>query len=118
VIAEQWTGLLRYAALFVLFMLVYFLLLNPVKRRVIAALESVQVRASSGRALGGEAEAVAALPNKFGNEQALIEESSRTSPQFTQALALKQQIVTKVKTDPEGASRLVQDWMRGSGVRS
>jgi flagellar M-ring protein FliF len=120
VIAEQWTGLLRYAALLVLFLLVYFLLLNPVKRRVIATLESVEVRVSSGRApaLAGEAEPAGALPSKFGNEQALLEETSRTSPQFTQALALKQQIVTKVKTDPENASRLVQDWMRGSGVRS
>jgi flagellar M-ring protein FliF len=119
VIAEQWTGLLRYAALLLLFMLVYFLILNPVKRRVIAALESVEVRISSGRApaVTGEAES-AALSSRFGNDQALLDETSRTNPQFTQALALKQQIVSKVKTDPESASRLVQDWVRGSGVRS
>jgi flagellar M-ring protein FliF len=113
VIAEHWTGLFRYAALFGLFVLVYFLILNPVKKQVLATLQAQPVAALPGKgaqALGGGAGAL-------GNDQGLLEETAVANPQFNRALALKQQIVSNVKTDPENAGRLVKDWLQESGAR-
>ena len=122
VITERYTGLLRYAALLVLFMLVYFLLLSPVKKRVLAAIKATEVRITTGRpqgpALAAGSAGAAALPTGFGNEAALPEGTSDATADFTRALALKQQIVGKVKTDPENASRLVQNWVREPGARA
>ena len=53
----------------------------------------------------------------LGDERGLLEETAVANPQFTRALALKQQIVSTVKTDPENAGRLVKDWLQESGAR-
>jgi hypothetical protein len=43
-----------------------------------------------------------ALPN---------EAASEASPEVRQAVSLKKQLVSKVKEDPVGASRLIQNWL-------
>ena len=45
VVTERWTGMLRYVALFGLFLMVYFLVLNPVKKQVLAAFEAAPAAA-------------------------------------------------------------------------
>jgi len=47
----------------------------------------------------------------------LLEETAAANPQFKRARALKQQIVSNVKTDPENAGRLVKDWLQESSAR-
>ena len=44
--AERWTGLLRYAALLVIFLLVYLLVLRPVKKQVLGILKQPDTRGS------------------------------------------------------------------------
>ena len=107
-VAERWTGLLRYVGVFALFLLVYFLILSPVKNRVLTAIEAAGNRASNGRVLAGEA---VGTPGLSGAEQAALGGATPV-PQLQQANVLKQQIVARVKTDAENAARPVQDWLR------
>jgi flagellar M-ring protein FliF len=110
--SERWIGVLRYAALLVLFGLVYLLILRPVKKQVVqmlqaplhAALPADAAAAGSAAALGIPA-SIAALGAEGGNG---------SSPDTQHAVALKKQIVSKVKEDPESASRLIQNWVRQS----
>ena len=113
IVTERWTGVLRYAAIFVLFVLVYFLILNPVKSRVLTAIEAAGARAPAerDRALASEA----ASPELYGGEQAAL--AGGAQAQLQRANALKQQIVAKVKTDPASATRPVQGWLR-DGVQT
>ncbi len=107
-VAERWTGLLRYVGVFALFLLVYFLILSPVKNRVLTAIEAAGNRASNERVLAGEA---VGTPGLSGAEQAALGGATQV-PQLQQANVLKQQIVARVKTDAENAARPVQDWLR------
>jgi flagellar M-ring protein FliF len=110
-VAERWTGLLRYVGVFALFLLVYFLILSPVKSRVLTAIEAAGTRASNERALGTEANAVAGSLELYGGEHATLGGASAV-PQLQQANVLKQQIVARVKTDAENAAKPVQGWLR------
>ncbi len=110
-VAERWTGLLRYAGVFALFLLVYFLILAPVKSRVLTAIESAGTRAANDRVLGAGGSGGAASPELIGGEQAALAGGGAV-PQLQQANVLKQQIVARVKNDAEGAARPVQGWLR------
>lgn len=110
-VAERWTGMLRYVALSAFFLILYLLILNPVKRQVVAILQSPgrpALPASAGNANGGSlgGESVAGgLPDEVG---------SGASPEVEAAVLLKKRLVDKVKGDPQGASRLIQNWLRQS----
>ena len=115
VIAERWTGQLRYVELAILFALVYFLLLNPVKKRVMGVLQSLEVHVTTGHGPALTAQAVGAQPLLGANGETLLEEMSSTNPQYQRATALKKQIATTVHANPENASRLVQGWLQENG---
>jgi flagellar M-ring protein FliF len=110
-VAERWTGLLRYVALSAFFLIVYLLILNPVKKQVVAILQSpgrpglpASASGGGGAALGGE-NIAGGLPEDVG---------SGASPEVEAAVLLKKKLVNKVKGDPQGASRLIQNWLRQS----
>jgi flagellar M-ring protein FliF len=110
VFIEQWTGLLRYVALFAIFLLVYALVLRPVKKQVVAILQH------PARAIPA-ANAAAALPagggaaaESSGAAPAGLQEPPATDVSHT--VNLKRELVNRVKSDPEAASRLVQNWVR------
>jgi flagellar M-ring protein FliF len=117
VITERWTGLFRYVAVFALFVLVYFLILKPVKSRVLAAIDSTQVGAPTARNQIAGSESSLPPGNDFASGRATFE-GAAANPQLQRATALQQQIVTRVKTDPESATRPIQGWLRGSGVQT
>jgi len=94
-----WLGLLRYASILLLFMIVYFLMLRPVKRQLVAALRELPAKVAAANAAAVTTAGVeVALP--AGAEQA------------RRAANLKKQLAEKVKSEPETASRLVESWMR------
>ncbi len=102
---EQWTFVLRYIGLLALFGLVYALILRPVKKQVLALLRNppaafpaAAVAGTVGAALTDDA-GLAGLPNPD------------IASDVREAVSLKKQLVTKVKQDPEGASRLIQNWL-------
>jgi len=87
VVTEQWTGMLRYVALFGLFLLVYFLVLNPVKKQVLAAFESAPTALSPANANPALASPSAAeLP--AGNRGGLGT-GAAGDPQMQRALAMR-----------------------------
>jgi flagellar M-ring protein FliF len=94
----EWLGLLRYAGILALFVIVYFLMLRPVKRQLMTALRELPGRIAAGNAVAATAGVEVALP--AGAEQT------------RRATTLRKQLAEKVKSEPETASRLVESWMR------
>jgi len=97
---EPWSWALRYVGLAALFLVVYFLILRPVKRQAVAAFKQLPgsarlVPQAAGAALDG------ALP---GLEAGVHEGGKRASE-------LKRLLAEKVKAEPESASRLVEGWV-------
>ncbi|MGD0963610.1 MAG: flagellar basal-body MS-ring/collar protein FliF [Candidatus Acidiferrales bacterium] len=113
VVTERWTGMLRYVALFGLFLLVYFLILNPVKKQVLAAFEAAPAALPAGAA---NTPLAAAAPELAPGNRAGLTPGASTDPQLQRALNMRQQVVSTVKADPESAGRLVQNWLGESGA--
>ncbi|HEY1799359.1 MAG TPA: flagellar basal-body MS-ring/collar protein FliF [Terriglobales bacterium] len=109
----QWTGLLRYAGILLLFLIVYGLILRPVKKQIITAFRELPQRVGKGeKEIAGmvsrqnpglvpgqtlDANLEAGLP--------AVEPAQRTQQ-------LKKQLTEKIKAEPAAASRLVQSWIR------
>jgi flagellar M-ring protein FliF len=106
---QDWSWLLRYFGIAALFLIVYLLLLRPVKKQIVDAFRSLPTRltrtvnteTASLTGTGTTSEA-AALP---GAEQA------------KRADVLKHQLTEKVKAEPAVASRLVQSWIREGSAK-
>jgi len=99
---QQWGGALRYVGITLLFLIVYALILRPVKKQALAAFRQIPAqlaRPANGLAAdtGGAVNGVA-LP--AGSEEA------------KRAAQLKKQLTDKIKAEPVEASRLVQGWVR------
>jgi len=101
----QWSGGLRYAAILLLFIIVYFLILRPLKQQILVALRELPERAAHAPKELGPAAAA-------GNVEI---ELPAGSEQARRATALKRQLTDKIKTEPAAASRLVQSWIREDG---
>ena len=101
--------MLRYAALLALFAMIYLLLLGPVKKQFVALLQTpLQTGVSTAGAAGSAAVPVVGA----GAHIALPAQTATIDGEVQQAVALKRQLVGKVKEDPAAASRLIQNWMR------
>jgi len=106
-VAVQWSGLLRYAGIFALFLIVYFLILRPVKKQMVAAWRELPDRVAEKTKQLGKAATAAALAT------AGVEiELPPGTEQARRATTLKKQLADKVRTEPAAASRLVQTWIR------
>src|SRR5262249_32270681 len=104
-----WLGVLRYVAVLALFLIVYFLILRPVKRQGLTTFKELPTRISQN--------AKALTTNSAGG--AVATEAVETAlpegtDQARRATALKRQLTEKVKAEPAVASRLVQTWIRES----
>jgi flagellar M-ring protein FliF len=93
---NDYSSIIRYAALLVLFLLVYLLMLRPIQKRALATPNPLL--AASRAPVVGEAEAVA------------IDEN-------TASLALRSQVLRKqlaefVKAEPESSTNAVRAWLR------
>jgi flagellar M-ring protein FliF len=114
VVTERWTGLLRYVALFGLFLMVYFMVLNPVKKQVLAAFEAAPAALPAGApsaALGG-----ASAPELAAGNRGSLNAAAAADPQLQRALNMRQQVVSTVQADPQSAGRVVQNWLGESGA--
>jgi flagellar M-ring protein FliF len=104
---HDWSSLVRYGSLLLLFLLAYGLLLRPMKKQILATMKQLPARRAAAQKEAAQAGTVlAAHP---GSE--LLSEL----PDLQQALALKKQLVDKVKADPMATTRLVQGWLREGG---
>jgi len=108
---QEWMGVVRYAGLAALFLLIYLLILRPVKKQIIASL-AVQRQLPKGT---GERRVLAAGETPAG----LTPEAAESAGELTdlnaevkKTVVLKNQLVEKIKKNPEAASRLIQNWVR------
>jgi len=113
---QPWMGLLRYAGLGLLFIIIYFLVLRPMTNQVLATMKALPAHvgqpALSG---GGSRETRANQVTGADLEAELARELSETSSEVMRAVTLKRHLAEKVKKEPEGASRLIQSWVRDQG---
>jgi len=103
---EPWSWALRYVGLAALFLVVYWLVLRPVKRQALAAFRELP-----GRVSGRLAPQVAGEGAGHSGLEGAIEEGGK------RATRLKHLLTEKVKAEPEAASRLVQSWVQEEGQR-
>lgn len=98
----EWSGLLRYVGVTLLFVFVYFMMLRPIKKQILTAFRELPARLQQGKE--------GPKPLKPASEIEI--EAPQGAEQGQLAAALKRQLVEKVKTEPGGASRLIQSWIR------
>ncbi len=106
---RDWAWIFRYLALGCLFGSVYMLLLRPVKKQLLTAMRELALHGKT-TAAETSAAAVSQLP------EALDLAGLEGDPSLKKLTLLKNHLVEKVKTEPVGASRLVQNWLREGGV--
>jgi flagellar M-ring protein FliF len=114
---HNWTWVLRYLALACLFGSVYMLLLRPVKKQFMTLLRELPARIANKSAISETASAqVAAAPRPEALEEMLGAAGLEGDASLKKLAILKNHLVEKVKTEPAGASRLVQNWLREGSV--
>jgi flagellar M-ring protein FliF len=103
-VIQQWSSLLRYLAIFLLFAAVYAVLLRPVKRQLLLSFKETSQRSrlkpSTKEVLVGQ------------NHNTIEGEASTT-----ESIRLKKQAIEKVKAEPAATSRLLQSWIREGGAQ-
>jgi len=100
-LVQPWAGALRYVGITLLFLVVYALVLRPVKKHAIAAFKQIPAHlAKPLPAAAGAANLLASIELPQGSDEA------------KRAGALKKEIAEKIKAEPAAASRLVQTWIR------
>lgn len=109
---RNFVWLLRYAALACLFASVYVLLLRPVKNQLLATLRELP-RQIAGKSGGTPSTGESAEEESL---QELLGGTADEDPGLKKLSALKKHLVEKVKTEPAGATRLIQSWLREGGV--
>jgi flagellar M-ring protein FliF len=97
-----WMGALRYLGITLLFLAVYALVLNPVKKQAIAAFKLIP---------GQLAESLPGGASAADNSLESID-MPRGSDDAKRAGALKKELAEKIKAEPAAASRLIQTWIR------
>jgi flagellar M-ring protein FliF len=96
-----WVGALRYIGITLLFLVVYALVLRPVKKQAMAAFKQIPTHLAKPLAAGAASPSVlASIELPQGSEEA------------KRAGALKKEIADKIKAEPAAAGRLVQTWIR------
>ena len=103
---EPWAWALRYAGLAALFLVIYWLVLRPVKKQALAAFRELPGRATGKLTPHAGAAGPAGASALAGGEAAGIEAGGSRANQ------LKRLLADKVKAEPEAATRLVQSWMQ------
>jgi flagellar M-ring protein FliF len=104
-LTNQWMGVLRLVGLFALFALVYLIVLRPLKKQVLASFRQMpQPEAKPAAAVSATANAEEA--------EGLEGELQATNSDVKRVVMLKRNLVEKVKSEPESASRLLENWIR------
>jgi flagellar M-ring protein FliF len=112
-ILAPWIGLLRYAGLAALFLVIYLLILRPVKNQVLATMKALAAPREYAALPPGEERRPSSKPTTISElEDELERDLAGTNSEVMRAVVLKRHLVAKIKKEPEGASRLVQTWVR------
>jgi len=108
-VIKQWSSLIRYGVLLVLFLLVYLLILRPLKKQMVITLSRMPARLPGVErpALVGATPVgiqAAEAPETIQLEPVLTPESKRQEE-------LKRAVARRVEKEPEEATRVIQSWL-------
>ncbi len=104
VVLNDYSSLVRYGAILLLFLLAYLLMLRPLKKQLMTTFRELPARATQKSSLS-----TAKGEISVGDEaQALSAEQQRT-------MSIKKQLIDKTKTGPADTSRLIQAWLHEGG---
>ena len=95
VILHDWSSVVRYAALLLLFVLSYFLLLRPLKKQVLATVRELPGRVAAQASVNGAA----------------VDNVLASLPPEQRALVLRKQLLDKAKGEPAAAGQLLHAWI-------
>jgi flagellar M-ring protein FliF len=95
----DWSSLVRYASLILLFLLAYALLLRPVKKQLITTFKDLPA------ALAAKKPAVAGVDLAPGQEMTALPADQQRSIQ------IKKQLLEKANSEPQATSKLIQAWI-------
>jgi flagellar M-ring protein FliF len=98
-----WSGMLRYIGLGAMFLVIYFLILRPVKKQALAAFRELP-----GKLTPKNATQLLAATGSPGS----LEEAGKLPAEGQRALQLKKMLTDKVKAEPAATSRLVESWVK------
>jgi len=100
---EPWSWILRYVGLAALFLVVYALILRPVKKQAIAAFRELPGKIAQRNSL---------KPSSASGVLSPLEEAGQPAGEGQRANQLRRMLTDKVKAEPAAASRLVESWVR------
>ena len=104
-----WSGAFRYLAITLLFLLVYAMVLRPVKNQALAAFRQIPQHWPRPRPLPRPRKR-----EKLADLELPAEPPTKASGRWR----LKKEIGEKIKTEPAAASRLVKSWIRDQPKRA
>ena len=104
---EPWLWILRYLALAALFVVVYFLILRPVKKQAMTAFRELPGKIAQGKS---------SQPLPGSGNVASVEGAGQPESEGKRAIQLKRMLTDKIKAEPAAASRLVESWVREDGA--
>jgi flagellar M-ring protein FliF len=119
-IIDKWINVIRYGALMLLFLLIYALVLRPIKRQIVTTFQELPRQLGMGKASrealpGGAPGMPARKRDEASSLDASLQQLDDSPTQTKQAVILKKNLLEKVKKEPATASRLIQNWMRQEG---
>jgi flagellar M-ring protein FliF len=106
---EPWAWTLRYLGIVALFLVVYFLILRPVKKQAVAAFKELPGKTAKAKSQAALSAGGAAGSLHEGQSE------NQTPTEGQRATDLKKMLTEKVKAEPASASRLVESWVREEG---
>jgi flagellar M-ring protein FliF len=98
---NDWSSPVRYAALILLFLLVYALLLRPMKKQLLATFREIPSNIAAQRS---------GIAGATSSELVAGQELASLSPD-QRAAVLKKQLLDKVKAEPGATGKLIQTWL-------
>jgi flagellar M-ring protein FliF len=98
---NDWSSFVRYAALILLFLLAYVLLLKPMKKQILTTLRELPAKVSEKTQVAGV----------VGGQLSPSQDMMTLPPEQQRSLTLKKQLIDKVKSEPVATSQLVQAWI-------
>jgi flagellar M-ring protein FliF len=119
-VVDKWINVIRYGALILLFLLMYLLILRPIKRQIVTTFRELPkqlglARVSKESLPGSVRSTPATRADDTASLEASLTQLGDSPLEAKQAVILKKNLLEKVKKEPAGASRLIQNWMRQEG---
>lgn len=96
---SDWSSVVRYAALILLFLLAYVLLLRPLKKQLMTTFRELPA------AISAKNKPVAGVDLPAGQEL------SQLPPEQQRSITLKKQLLQKATAEPQATSKLIQAWI-------